>query len=451
MAERSSSPGVPIVFISTLFLLAASRWGSYLHVPGVPFYIGDALVLLAVGQAIVLWRKGSLPIRDLKGAPKTAILVAVFFCWAMVRVVTRTALPFVAVRDLAPYAYSVVALLTFLSPMRHAPRARVWIYSALALHLGWYLAATEGLVDTSSTWRIGSGTTLFSTRPDFDAAVCAIATAFALHQLVVGPRPARRGGALAIGAFAALNAYAVSAQHSRSGLLAGLIAVAAVLAAWLICSRKRSEPGGQSLWVKRVSIGVAALAIVAAAALFTLPGQRLIQGFAGSGEAGGKTNARVRVHEGLTSWIVESPVRAVVGIGYGPNVLARSKTVQHLAGEEFENVRSPHDYLLGTWARLGVIGAAMAAAIFLAAGCIGLQHLTRRTEPADVLAALIAVTIPVVAMFGVVLESPFGAIPYFWAVGQLCGTARRTARERDPDAVSGISAGAQAQGQLLDG
>jgi hypothetical protein len=38
-----------------------------------------------------------------------------------------------------------------------------------------------------------------------------------------------------------------------------------------------------------------------------------------------------------------------------------------------------------------------------------------------VLAALLVLTLPITALFGVVLESPFGAIPYFWAVGYLCG------------------------------
>ena len=35
------------------------------------------------------------------------------------------------------------------------------------------------------------------------------------------------------------------------------------------------------------------------------------------------------------------------------------------------------------------------------------------------LAALLVLALPVTALLGVVLESPFGAIPYFWAVGQL--------------------------------
>ena len=42
-----------------------------------------------------------------------------------------------------------------------------------------------------------------------------------------------------------------------------------------------------------------------------------------------------------------------------------------------------------------------------------------RAPTASVLAALLAISLPLVSMLGVVLESPFGAIPYFWALGQL--------------------------------
>jgi hypothetical protein len=88
----------------------------------------------------------------------------------------------------------------------------------------------------------------------------------------------------------------------------------------------------------------------------------------------------------------------------------------------------------------------LALVIMVAAAVMAVRQLAGTTDPADVLAALVVIAIPVVAMFGVVLEAPFGAIPYFWAIGQLCA-ARRTAPARVPVAL----AGAQAQGQLLDG
>ena len=44
------------------------------------------------------------------------------------------------------------------------------------------------------------------------------------------------------------------------------------------------------------------------------------------------------------------------------------------------------------------------------------------------------IVLPVLALFGVVLESPFGAVPYFWAVGVLLGhvASRRDERAATP-------------------
>ncbi len=46
---------------------------------------------------------------------------------------------------------------------------------------------------------------------------------------------------------------------------------------------------------------------------------------------------------------------------------------------------------------------------------------TRAAVPPDLdlFAGLLVVALPITALLGVVFESPFGAIPYFWAVGYL--------------------------------
>jgi O-antigen ligase len=416
-----------VLFAGVLLLMATSRWGSYLHIPGVTFfYLGDAVVLLALVQAFVLWRQGLLTLHRLRRAPRTEWLVAAFLGWALLRVVTRTALPLVAVRDLAPYAYAIVTPLTFLLPWRSRARTRVWIYAALGFHAAWYIAAVRGLVDPTKTWRVGNGVGFFGTRPDFDSAVFGIAIAFAVHQIAFGPRPRTRVAKATIAAFIGINGYAVSSQHSRSGLLAGLVAIGAVVAGWLLRTRVQSADRGLA---KRGAVATVAVAAAALALLLTVPGQRLIDGIDGKdGVASGTSHARVLVFDGVSQWLLQSPVLTTFGVGYGPNFLARSGTSQYLEGVEFQNVRSPHNYLLGTWARLGLIGAALAAAIFVAAGRLALRRLRTATDPADLLAALIVLTIPLTAMLGVVLESPFGAIPYFWAVGQLCATAKTSSR-----------------------
>lgn len=410
-----------VLFACVLFLLATSRWGSYLHVPGTPVFIGDIAVLAAVIHGFLLWRRGSLRLRNLAEAPRTGWLLGALLVWSVLRVVTRTSVPMVAVRDFAPYAYAIAAPLTFLLPQRRGEGLRRWVYAAFTAHAIWYLAATQGVVDPARTWRLAEGAPVFSTRPDFDGAIFGMAIAFAVHQIAFGPRP--RGGrqVAAISAFVAVNALCLGQQHSRSGLLAAAIVVSAVVGAWLLRGRSRTA-SSRAVAVRSV---VATVAVVGAvlALMFTVPGRRLVGGLDSGSQAGGTTHARRLVLEGISDWLLESPVLTTVGVGYGPNILARSETIRHLEGTEFTNVRSPHNYLVGTWARLGLIGALLAAALFVAAGRLGLLLLSRRTNPADVLAALVVITIPVVALFGVILESPFGAIPYFWAIGQLCASA----------------------------
>jgi len=417
-----------VLFGCVLLLLATSRWGSYLHIPGLPLFVGDIVIFAAILQALIRWRRGSLSPRSLLTASRTGMLLGAFLLWAVLRIVTRTAVPMVAVRDFAPYAYAVAAPLTFLSPIRRGDKLRRWIYTAFTVHALWYLAATQGVVDPARTWLVAGGAPLFSTRPDFDAAVFGMALAFACHHVAFGPRPTGPPRLLALSAFVAANGLGLALQHSRSGLLAAAVAVSAVVGAWLLRPRSGAAAESKALAI-RSAVATAAVVAAAMALMFTVPGRRLVGGLDGGSQAGGTSHARRLVLTGVSDWLVDSPVLTTFGVGYGPNVLARSKTLPYLEGTEFKNVRSPHNYLVGTWARLGLIGAALASILLLAAGRLGLRQLTRRTNPADVLAALVVVTIPVVALFGVILESPFGAIPYFWAVGQLCATSRRSRRD----------------------
>ena len=438
-ARRSWTPNRTswLLFAGVLFTLATGRWGSYVHIPGLPVYIGDLLLLSVLASMVYFLRMRAVRLDSLRDAPRTLQLAGILLVWALLRVVTRTSLPLVAVRDMAPYAYAVAALPAFLLPMQAAHGVRRWIYAALAAHAAWYCTVVLGLIDPATTVMLAEGAPLFSTRPDFDAAIFGISIAFALHQIAFGPRPKSAGAIAAMVGFIAVNAFPLSKQHSRSGLLAAAIASGIVIASWVLRGRVGTANHRQLLLRGAISTGAIVAAV--AALLLTVPGQRLVGGLE-AGEASGKSSARVSVYKGLAGWLTDSPALTVFGVGYGPNILARSKTVHLLEGTEFQNVRSPHNYLLGTWARLGLIGAALAAALLVAGVRLAIRQLGEQGQPADTLAALIALTMPVVALFGVILESPFGAIPYFWAVGHLCSVLAR--RPGPPaDGTKTVSAG----------
>jgi hypothetical protein len=112
----------------------------------------------------------------------------------------------------------------------------------------------------------------------------------------------------------------------------------------------------------------------------------------------------------------------IFGIGFGPNLVAdvgysQAKTVN-------APLRSPHDIFINVFARCGVVGVILWLS-FLGV-CLygilrGVQAGRRRNNQAGVdwLLWLLAyaITFFVAALFGVVLESPFGAIPFYLIVG----------------------------------
>ena len=112
------------------------------------------------------------------------------------------------------------------------------------------------------------------------------------------------------------------------------------------------------------------------------------------------------------------------GAGMGIDFLAASGTLQYLEGTDYIGVRSPHDYFVGSFARLGLIGLGLLLAVVLS--LIRRAYSFRKRIADDELltfAALTVFAILSVASFGVVLEAPFGAVPFWWAAGLLLALA----------------------------
>jgi O-antigen ligase len=276
-----------------------------------------------------------------------------------------------------------------------------------------------GVFSTASLPTIGNAQVL-SVRPDFAATACGVTAAACLHLLLTRRhRPWATAGLVALGTS---SAVVVFAQESRAGMLAGLTALAGavVAAAWGRVSR-----------LTLLGTAAAGLAVMAALLTWTATGERLVNGVTGHGEGSGTVNARQTAYELVGDYTLEEPSRALVGVRFGPDFLTDSGAVVPLSGTDYEGVRSPHNYWLGTWARLGVPGLALVIAIAVL-GAVAAVRVLR--APSDVLTAVAAgclLAIPVVSMFGVVLEAPSGAVPYFWAAGHVSAVLlRRSTPER---------------------
>ena len=423
---------VPLLL--SLYFLATSRWGSYLTIPGAPFFIGDLLLGLSMVGLLLALRRGSVALHSLVKAPLVVHLTLSLAAWAATRALLGGTVTLVALRDLAPYVYALAILPAFLLPVQSPARWTPVIYSVLTFHVLWVALLPRMPGFPWGLPVLGTDATLLTARPDFDSAVCGIAAGLAVRELVSGRSLTlvRRG---LLATFVGSNLYAVATLETRAGLLTTFIVVAAAL---LIRPRTTlTRPSAEANRGKR-RLTVGAVLVVAAvltpALTLTPTGQRLGEGLSTtSSKARGTVDVRQFVWDKVIEFTARSPQRTAVGVGFGPNFIDRSGSRYALEGETYRNVRSPHNYLVGTLARLGVAGALLAALV-LVLGCVLAVRALRTPHlgPIATLAALILLAMPLPSLLGVVMEAPFGALPYFWAVGAVSGvlwSPGRTARQ----------------------
>ncbi len=231
-----------------------------------------------------------------------------------------------ALRDFAPYGYSAVAILAFILPARNIGRARQPIYIALGIHIVW-VAAIPRL--PGFPWNLpvlGTDAQVFGTRPDFDAAVAGIAAAFALRDLLsrgTSLAPALRAG---IGAFALLNLWALTTLQTRAGLLAALAAIVVTVLTYFAPRREAESTTGESSpnVRKRLAMGAAGMIVLLAVLSVSPSGQRLVEGFTGSGQAAGTISVRQDVWDKVATFTFRDYQKTAVGIGFGRDIIRES-------------------------------------------------------------------------------------------------------------------------------
>jgi hypothetical protein len=430
---------IPVSAVLALYLLATSRWGSYLRPPGFPAYVGDVGLGLAAVQAAVLvpWRRA---VELIGRAPLLLLVALVLPSFALLRFLVEPDTSLVALRDLAPYGYGVLALASYLLPVdQRASRSATWrrvIYGVFALHLVWAVGLPRVPGFPWSLPNVGSDAVLLVVRPDIDSAVMGIAAAYAINDLL-RHHQGRKARALLLG-FAGLNGYGVLTMSTRAGLLAALVAIGAVIYAWSrSTTRARAGLGqsprrGRARALRGATVAAVILVLVGTVVAVTPTGKRLIEGFGDtSAQSYGTIEVRQVVWDDVFDYVVRSPERTAIGVGFGRNFIEESGSRNALEGSTYKQVRSPHNYVVGTLARLGVAGALLISLMVVLGLLLATRLLVTEEEPMSVLAALVIVAIPVVAMLGVVLESPFGALPYFWAIGQASAAWIRRADSAD--------------------
>ena len=336
----------PVSLLLALFMLGTSRWGSYLGVPGVPFYVGDIVLVLAVVQVALALKRRQTSLASLTEAPLVVLLSLALVAYAGIRFVLDMDGSLVALRDAAPYAYGVIALLAFLLPVvREAPWRPV-IYAVLTFHTLWAVVLPRLPGFPWSLPVLGSDATLLVTRPDFDTAVMGVAAAYGLHDLLRrGRRPQREDAPLLV--FIGLNAIGATMTSTRAGLLSGLLAVGAVVYAWRR-SRPISDhdrPGPTSL-ADRVKGPLAwtavAVVLLGTFIVLTPTGSRIVDSFTDdSAQSRGTVAVRAEVWDEVVDFVTRSPERTAIGVGFGRNFIEESGARNALEGRHVQERAVP--------------------------------------------------------------------------------------------------------------
>lgn len=438
-AAARYDPAKPRLVAGTLavaLLIGGTRWASHLGVN--PIYLADVLLLAAAWN--IFWGvklfPGRYPLAESKPPyPLGAMLV---FAWATIRLFVGMRLDVTALRDAVPYLYAVLALLAWYAIRRSTPegreRTRKLLMAALWFHAGWtaLLVIAPSLPQALPTINAAQALHVFSPRPDVDAPLNALLAAILTLRLLRGQARRKFLTTLAIvGCWTAIFVL-----ESRAGLLGAVVVSVFALVVFMV---------GRDTTTTRKQLFVAALpaflAIIAVTLPMTTTGDRLLATFGASTSASsleergaaGTTRARSNAWERLTQWTLADDRRMLVGEGFGPNVLADSGAARLLVNtkEEGEAIpRSPHNYWAGTFARLGLVGVLLT----VAAGLGLLRRIWKqRRQAADDPFLFLCMAIPlgflVPATLGVVFESPFGAVPFWWCIGAVAALSVRTGAE----------------------
>lgn len=423
------APHIVACTLAVALMLAGTKWGSYAGASGL--YLTDVLLACGTVHHILTTTASQQPALRGFTRPTPGALYWFLFGYVVLRLVVSVG-NFGAewVRDAAPYVYIGIGIVGASSLARSTEATRALtmkvVWGALIFHLTWTAVAAGLGVDTSGFPRFpGAEVSIGTVRPDIDCAVIGVTTALLIRNVLF--RRMVKSSLFGL----AMCVLAVSGLDTRGGYLAIAASVILGLAATYAVLR-------ESKTMMRPALGMVAGALVLGAVIFlpsTVVGQRLIatvdSSSASSVEAKsavGTAAARNEAWNKVLYWTAETSTRQTIGAGPGPNFIVESGSAAVLQGTQYANVRSPHNWFVGLYARFGIVGFVLVTAVLLATA-FRIATNIRRIGNNELLftCAVLAVSILPIAAVGVVLESPFGAVPFWWSVGILLSMGAGTA------------------------
>jgi hypothetical protein len=403
---------------------------AYLHLPGVPLFVGEMVLGVGAVAAVVATRYLRIPIRD---EPILALLAA-FAAWGLIRTVPEVGTYRMdALRDSAVWYYCLFAFFIPAALARspdlferlivQSTRLTPWLL--LWLPLGLVLAPLSEDAPTVPF----STVSVLSHKPG-NAAIAAL---LVLGCMWVFPdtRSARSRAAWSV---MALVVIALAATQNRGGLL-GVVAGATVGLAFV---RNRLGLVARAVVVTAIGLGLASMLSVKVPSAGghgrEFSATQLVANVVSLGgeDSPGNLGGTVKGRQELWSRILDKQVadgRLVDGSGFGRNLAAEVGVYD----EGKDTLRSPHNSHLDIMARMGLVGLSLWIALWvgwywrLIAGCRRLarqgQYVRRQWA---VLSLTVNTAILVSSFFDPQLEGPQVAALLWTAFG--VGVAATTVR-----------------------
>jgi hypothetical protein len=417
VAARTAQPALAGTLAACLGI-AAGRWGSYIGRS--PIYLTDVLFLSACIR--FLWtRERDASRTAARTSARTGVLVA-FVAWAFLRFVLGGRVDLASLRDFTPYAYALAGVLSGAAIVRSTAAARArtarFLTWALAAHAAWFffvVALWTGLPERLPTLSASEGIHVFTVRADFDMTMVGVYAALLISTALRSSWTWTRIAGIA------MCVAAIGVAPSRAGVIGAMTPIAAVL---IVAARSVRIP-------YRARMGLTGVAVILAGALvvslpLTVPGKRVL-GTLGIGSsthegtrAVGTTRAREHAWAAVARYSVAQPERLVGGVGFGPNYMVDSGAIYELTTNADTRTRAPHSWWVDVQARLGLIGLILSLLVALKT-ISRVRVLGERDHDGDntvyVVASLVTLALIPPMSLGVIMESPFGALPFYWCAG----------------------------------
>jgi O-antigen ligase len=424
---------LPPVLIGYAFF---DRAFAYIHVPGIPIFPGEVVILLCLTEALVGTGLVSLGIKRL-AVPKLVILFALLGAICTVPYITKYGIN--AIRDAALWYYALLAIPVAALVVMDPEIVGRWVAGARRV-VPWFLLYCPVAVLLNKASESGRGPfvpgSVISVWNHKVSNIAVLATMVLAFVWLV-PGFGRRRRPLLIG-LATLVVLMVATQN-RGALVAS---ACGLLLAWFFSARRLRLVG---VMVATVSV----LAVVGWASNVQIKGEQgrvisvgqvitNIKSVRGGNDANasGNLQSNVEFRQQLWSDVIakaESEHKLLTGLGFGRNLAAELGFSPDTPGL----LRSPHNSHLDILARMGLIGTALWIVLWLTwfavvlRARVRLKAIGRYLEAAVIEVSIVGVTaILVNAYFDPTLESPQVAIWLWTLVGLTVALAAR--RVGDP-------------------